>query len=451
MMSETYTPRTSKSKQLGATLFLGATKMNRRLVPLFMLFTAVAFLAMPIGAEDWNAFRGPRGDGVSTDTGFAQQWGPEKNIRWKAALPGPGNGSPIVSAGKVFVTCAQDPSEGKQRSLYCFDRKTGKELWVRTVDFDKVMPTHKTNPYCATTPACDGERVVVWHGSAGVFCYDLDGKQLWSRNLGEFEHIWGYASSPVIDGDRVYLNCGPGKRVFVTALDRKSGETLWENGEPGEGDGQRNDAGKYMGSWSTPIVTTVDGQKQVICSLPTRVIGYDPASGKVLWYCKGLRGAKGDLSYSSPVIAGDICIATGGFGGPAIGFELGGKGDITDAARLWRREKNPQSIGTGVAVDGFLYRPNAGPGTIECLDIKTGETVWQDRAAGANHWGSVVQAEGLLYIANQKGTTLVFKPNPEKYEQVAQNELDEPSNSTPAFSDGDIFLRTFGHLYSISP
>ena len=109
-------------------------------------------------------------------------WGPGKNVRWQATLPGPGNSSPIVSRGRVFVTCAED--KGMKRNLYCFDRRTGRELWVRMVEFPTVESTHKSNPYCASTPVADGVRVVVWHGSAGVFCYNFDGKELWKTDLG---------------------------------------------------------------------------------------------------------------------------------------------------------------------------------------------------------------------------------------------------------------------------
>jgi outer membrane protein assembly factor BamB len=169
----------------------------------------------------------------------------------------------------------------------------------------------------------------------------------------------------------------------------------------------------------------------------------------MLWYCDGIRGPKGDLAYSSPVLAGDICIAIGGYGGPGMAFKLGGSGDIT-ASRLWRIEVNPQSIGSGVVVDGHFYRPNAGVNTIDCLDPATGKALWSDRAPGSAMWGSIVYAAGRCYVTNQKGETIVFKPNPDKFELLARNDLGEVSNSTPAISDGEIFLRTHQHLYCIA-
>ncbi|MCA9143912.1 MAG: PQQ-binding-like beta-propeller repeat protein [Planctomycetales bacterium] len=397
--------------------------------------------------EDWPGFRGPAGNGITTGEAPPTTWDASENVKWKAPLPRPANGSPIVSNGRVFVTSAQD-DDGHKRSLYCFDRTDGKQLWVHTVDFAKTMPTHKTNPYCGSTPAANGKVVVVWHASAGLVCLDFDGKEVWSRDLGEFEHIWGYGTSPVIYQDRVILHSGPGERIFVAAFDLQTGKTIWEVDEPQQGkNGSEREDGKYKGSWCTPIVANVDGQDQVICTMPTRVMAFDPKDGGVIWTCDGIRGPKGDLSYSSPLLNEGILVSIGGFQGPGIGMRLGGKGDLTDSHRLWRNEKNPQSIGSGVFLDGYIYRPNAGPGTIECLDPKTGEVVWTERAG--TMWGSIVFVAGRCYVTDQDGKTLVFRPNPDKYEGLATNELGEPSNSTPAISDGEIFIRTFGHLYCI--
>lgn len=419
--------------------------MRRLALP---FISACVFFANFAAAGDWPGFRGPTGDGVSQETGVPLHWGQDQNVRWKVKLPGPGNSSPIVYGDRVFVSCAKDP-QGKSRGLYCFDRTDGHELWSQVVDFGRVMPTHETNPYCAPTPATDGRRVVVWHGSAGLFCYDLDGKELWRRELGEFRHDWGYAASPVIYHDRVIQNCAPGDKAFVAAFDLASGRELWRVDEPTDGDGRKRADGAPMGTWCTPVVVKVDGRDQIICSLPTRVAGYDPADGKILWWCDGLRSDKGDLAYSSPVFDDGVCVAIGGYGGPGMALKLGGSGDITETNRLWRTPRNPQSIGSGVIVNGYLYAPDAGPNTIRCLEVATGKQIWADRSSGAAHWGSIVRAEGRCYVTNQDGTTVVFRPNPEKFELIARNELGEHCNATPALSNGQIFLRTFEHLYCI--
>lgn len=404
--------------------------------------------AASLSAADWNAFRGPLGNGVAKEDSAPTRWSATENIVWKIDLPQPGNSSPIVSRGKVFLTCAQD-GEGRKRGLFCFDRKTGKQLWVQTVEVDEKMPTHETNPYCGSTPVANGEVVVAFHGTAGLYAYDYAGKPLWSQKLGELRHEWGYGSSPIIVGDRVVLHFCPAPQEFLAAFDVRTGKELWRTAEPAGGvEGARTD-NAYVGAWSTPIVAKVEGRDQILCSTTTRVNGYDPKSGELLWWCLGLRGKRGDLSYSSPYVSGDLCVTVGGFQGPAIGFRPGGKGDITAERRLWRNEENPQSIGTGVMVGKYLYRPNAGPGTIDCLDGETGEIQWTERAGGAAHWGSILKVGELLYATDQDGRTTIFKPDPKKYVEVAVNRLEEHTNSTPAVSEGQIFIRGFERLYCI--
>jgi outer membrane protein assembly factor BamB len=411
-----------------------------------LLGVAVALVvaAGTLSADDWPAFRGPAGNGTSSEKSVPTAWAPDKNIKWKAALAQPGNGSPIVSSGKVFIT-AQEDKEGKKRSLYCYDRKDGKQLWVKTVDFGKAMPTHDTNTHSPSTPASDGKKVVVWHGSAGLYCYDLEGKELWKRDLGVFDHDWGEGTSPVIHDGRVFLNSGPSlKKVFVAAFKLETGETIWQNEEPFKGTGFKNEVDQYMGSWCTPLVAN----GQVICAMATRLISYAPEDGKILWYSEGIRFNNGDLSYSSPVVAGDLVVTVGGYGGPSMAVKFGGSGDVTATHRVWRNAKNQQSIGSGIVVDGYLYMP-WDTNSIDCIDPKTGKQVWRGRTKGPA-WGSLVMAGGHAYLTDKKGRTTVFKPNPEKFEALATNELGEDSNSTPAISDGQIFIRTFKNLYCIS-
>ena len=395
-------------------------------------------------AGDWPRFRGPDGTGVSEETSLPLTWSRTENVRWRAELPAAGNSSPVVARSKVLITCATEG--GAQRGLYCYDRRDGRLLWSQSVAFTGNEPTHATNPPCASSPATNGEVVVVWHGSAGVHCYDLQGQVRWSRDLGVFRHIWGYAASPVIYRDRVLLNCGPGRRSFVIALALDDGRTLWQVDEPGD-DGEPapgTDRGQWIGSWSTPQVIAVDGREQVIVSLPHEVKSYDLQSGEVIWTCAGL----GDLVYTSPVVGSGFCVAMSGYHGPAIALRLGGSGDVTATHRLWHAtQQNPQRIGSGVILGPFMYLANAN-GVMHCLHVESGELRWQARLA-ESIWGSLLAAEGRLYVTDQAGTTYVMAANPERLEVLAENRLEEPSNSTPAFSDGEIFLRTFQALYCI--
>src|SRR5260370_426993 len=229
-------------------------------------------------AGDWPSFRGPNGDGVSPEKHVPLRWGPTENIKWKMPLPAPGNSSPIVSKGRVFLTCATD--HGKNRGLYCYDRKTGALLWSQIVPYAEPDPTHDTNPYCGSSPAADGERVVVWHGSTGLYCYDYAGKPLWSRDLGVFKQIWGYGSSPVFHEDKIILNCGPGERTFVTAIDKRDGKTIWQMDEQGGASGEKG-AAEWIGSWSTPVITRVDGRDQILVTLPDHLNAYRPEDGAI--------------------------------------------------------------------------------------------------------------------------------------------------------------------------
>ena len=415
---------------------------NFQFITLTISLLSMATTAM---AADWPAFRGLHGNGISDESNLPTQWGKNDHVVWKASLTANGNGSPIVSNGNVFVNVAN--RDGTTRSLHCFDRSNGKELWSKPVAFDTVEPTHQTNPYGSSTPASNGKSVVTWHGSAGLYCYDFGGTEKWSVDLGDVTHIWGYGSSPVIYKDHVFLNFGPGVTTFMVAISLESGEIIWKTEEPG---GANSRDPRMVASYSTPIVAKIKGKDQVICSMPTRVVAYEVDSGDIAWTCKGLPSPRGDLVYTSPLIGEGIGVAMGGYKGPAIGFKLGGSGDITDSHRVWRvEEAQPQRIGSGVIIDGKCYITNAGPGTAQCLDVATGKELWKARVQGGNSWSSTIYGDGKLYVTDQGGTTYVFRPNPEKFELIATNRMGERSNSTPAISNGQIFLRTAKSLYCV--
>lgn len=411
---------------------------------LLTLVATIIFGGASLGfAGDWPAFRGPSGDGKSSEKNVPLTWGPNENIKWKAPLPGPGNSSPVVSGNRIFVTCATD--NGRNRGLYCFNRETGKELWSKVVRYDKPDPTHGTNPYCGSSPAVDGKRVVVWEGSAGLYCYDYEGKELWNRDLGEFKHIWGYGSSPVFYGEKILMNCGPGERTFVTAINAADGKTIWQVDEPGGASGEKGNT-EWIGSWSTPLVAKIDGKDQIVVSLPYHVNSYDPTDGKILWTCDGL----GKLVYTSAVIGDGVAIAMSGFHGPAMGFKLGGSGNVTESNRLWHvSARIPQRIGTGVIIGKHLYMANE-QHIAQCIEVETGKILWEDRMPAGAIWASPVLVEDRLYVTDQAGTTVVFRPNTEKFELLAENKLGEKSNSTLALSDGQIFLRTDKNLICIA-
>jgi outer membrane protein assembly factor BamB len=340
---------------------------------------------------------------------------------------------------KVFITHA--PEDTDIRSLRCYDRASGNLLWRHEIRYSEKEPSHETNPYCSASPVSDGERVIAWYGSAGLYCYDLAGKPIWNVDLGKVEHIWGYGSSPVIHGDLVILNFGPGLNAFVTALDKRTGREVWRREFPGQ---VSKEIGEFRGSWSTPVVYREGGRDVLLLSLPNKLWAVDPASGKDIWSCDGL----GDLVYTSPIIAGDVVVTMSGYGGPALAVRGGGSGDVTETHRLWHHvtPKPPQRVGSGVIVGGHLYIHNQPYAS--CFEVKTGQELWQKRLAEQS-WCSVVHAAGRLYVSNQGGKTFVLEPNPEECKILATNDTGELTRASLAFSDGQIFLRTYKTLYCI--
>lgn len=390
-------------------------------------------------AGDWPQWRGPTGNGVGDEEHVPLTWSKTENVKWRVALPGPGNSSPIVVGEQVFLTCANQ--SGQERNLISFDRNTGEVLWSRSVEFDSDEATHKTNPQCSPSPVSDGERVVAWFGSAGLFCYDLNGQEIWSKDLGTFEHIWGTGTSPVIFDDKVILSAGPGLRAFVIAVDKRTGEEVWRRDIK---DSVSEEIGQFRGSWSTPVFHKVGERDLMFLSLPLRLHVIDPQSGQDVWTCDG----GSELVYTSPLVNDEIAVVMCGFHGPAFAVRHGGMGDVTETHRIWlTQEKNPQRIGTGMIVGEHIFINNE-DGLIWCMELTSGEVLWRERLS-AKSWSSMTWIADRIYVSDQKGTTYVIAPNPEGLEVLARNELGEPTNSSLAFSEGQVFARTSEFLYCV--
>ncbi|HTK74498.1 MAG TPA: PQQ-binding-like beta-propeller repeat protein [Gemmataceae bacterium] len=394
---------------------------------------------------DWPAWRGPDGMGQCPESKLPLRWSDTENVRWKVALPDRGNSTPVIWRDRIFLT--QGTDKGRKRSTLCLDRRDGHTLWERTVEYTKREPTHETNYYCSASAATDGERVVVSHGSAGVWCYDFDGRELWHRDLGECQHIWGNAASPVLFQDLVFLNFGPGERTFLIALDKKTGQDVWKADEPGGRSGDKGQS-EWLGSWSTPVVARINGRDELVMTWPGVVKSYNPRTGDLFWQCSGLAKDKAPdrLVYTSPLVTSDVVVAMAGFGGPAIAVKTGGSGDVTGTHRLWRHPTAPQRIGSGVIVGDHVYIVDE-PGTMRCIECQTGNLLWDQRLTSST-WGSLVHAGERLYITNRDGETFVLAAKP-KFEVLSRNPLKETTQASVAVSDGEIFIRTFKHLWCI--
>jgi outer membrane protein assembly factor BamB len=315
------------------------------------------------------------------------------------------------------------------------------------VTYKEREPTHGTNPYCSATPVTDGQRVIVSHGSAGMYCYDMDGKELWNYELGDQFHIWGNASSPILYKDLCVIWAGPGERQFLLAVNKKTGKKVWQHNESGGSYG-KDGPKDWVGSWSTPVVIDVAGRKELILTVPHKVKGFNPDTGKELWRCDGL----GPLVYTSPVVSKDgIVLAMSGFHNAALAVKAGGNGDVTKTHRLWHKKPpNPQRIGSAVIVGDHAYIIST-PGIPQCFELKTGKEVWKAGRLGAECWGSMVLIGDKLYVANGEGNCYVLAASP-KFKVLAVNPLGsrELVRASIAVADGELYIRSYQHLWCIA-
>lgn len=384
-------------------------------------------------ADNWPAWRGAAGTGIANETNLPTRFSQTENVIWKAPLPGPGNSTPIVWENSIFVTCPVDG--GKTRSLICFDRTTGKQRWRHDVDFPLKETAHNDNPFCSGSPTTDGQMVYASFGSAGVVACDFSGDVVWSRDLGRLAHVFGPATTPVLYKHLLLIHRGPGEPTHIVALDKRTGTTVWDASETGKNH-------KLYGSWSTPVIYRAGDHDEFALSMPGELKGFDPLTGKELWRCTGL----GPSNYPDTAIGDGVLIGVSGFQKSMMAVRMGGRGDITSTHRLWHVEKTQQRIGSGVVRDGHLYVSNA-PGICECIDVKTGDTVWKERLRG-NLWGSIVLAGDRMYVSNTQGDVFVLAASPQ-FKRIAENAMKEHIKAAIAPSDGQLFIRTYENLYCI--
>ncbi|MGK0186481.1 MAG: hypothetical protein ACI9R3_002264 [Verrucomicrobiales bacterium] len=419
-------------------------------IRLFLRASGVAFfLSSALFGGNWPGWRGAEGNGISSEAELPLKWDATENVKWKVALPERGNSTPVVWGDRIFVTQAV----GDDRLVFCFSRSDGKELWRSGAKNVANEPTHETNPYCSASPATDGERVYAWFGSAGLYCFDMEGQEVWKRDLGEHRHEWGYSASPVVHRDLCYLNFGPGDRTFLLAVDKLTGRDVWRQ-ELGkvevtlprnDGFGSKNGV---VGSWCVPLLINTGDREELVMSWPEQVRSYDPKTGEPLWYCRGLN----PLVYSTTLFGEGVILAMGGYGGSTVAVRPGGSGDVTDTHRLWHKPRDSGHLGSGVIKNGHIYIVNMN-GIAECIELMSGKSVWKERpkatTARSQSWSSMVLAGDRLYMPNQGGDTFVLRAAP-RYELLATNPLnDGMTNASLAVSDGHFYIRTHAHLWCI--
>jgi outer membrane protein assembly factor BamB len=394
-------------------------------------------------AEDWPGWRGPRRDGTALGTGYATTWTDTENIKWKSPIPGVGHSSPVVSQGKIFITTCMESDEGeaKRRMLLCLDRSTGKTLWEVTAVKSPLEKKHKLNSYASSTPICDGERIFVPFYDAPamrIYCYDYSGKLIWEKNPGEFHSVHGFSTSPLLHKDLLIVNADqdPKKdgKAYIVALDKKTGEEKY-----------RIDRTVKLRSYCPPVIIDVNGTKQMVLTGAKNVTSYNPDTGEPIWIVNGPT----EQFVSSVVYHERVLFLTAGF--PqywVMAIDPTGHGNVTKTNVLWSKQKEGGYVPSPVAYGGKFWVV-ADDGVATCWNAKSGEMLFKERLGG-HQTGSGVVADGKIYFTDDNGITFVLNGKMDKLDILAKNPIKEKCFSSPAFSDGEIFLRGEKNLFCIA-
>jgi len=391
------------------------------------------FALFVLTAGDWPGWRGPHGDGHSDEQNVPTRWSDTENIAWKVAVPGKGHSSPVVWGDKLFVATALETEQ--TRVLLCLDRRTGKTLWQRTVVTSPLEKKHDLNSYASATPVTDGKHIWVSffeQPKVVLACFDLDGNETWRTSPGTFSSMHGFCSSPVLYGDTVVLNCDQDADAYVVAFDKDTGRERWRTDRPNK-----------TRSYCTPIFIEHQGKPQMILSGSKSVCGYEPETGKPIWWMAGPT----EQFVATLVYADDVLFVTGGFPDfHILGVDPSGTGDVLKTHILWRDRRGAAYVPSPIAANHhfFIVSDN---GIASCFEAKTGKVKWKERM-GRRHSASAVGAGEHLYFLDDDGQTFVVDASPQ-YELVSENALGEAAFASPAISRGQIFIRTTGHLWCI--
>ena len=436
--------------------------MKKKLISYFLLALVMPALGQLKRSDNWHQWRGPEANGVSRSANPPVTWSETENIKWKIPVEGRGVSSPIIWGDKIFLLSSVNtgevdaslpkPEDQPERVfgikhpntkyrfvVLCLDRDTGKEIWRRrATDIVPHEGHHKDNSFASASPFTDGKRLYCWFGSAGLYCFDLDGKKLWSRDLGRAKvgASLGEGCSPVVhDGKVVILRDNQGQSTIET-LDAITGEPLWkkERDEPN--------------GWATPLIVPYKGTTQVITCGDNLIRSYDLESGEIIWQCGGLS----QNTIPCPVTDGDRVYCMSGYQGYSLlALPLSAKGDITGSEEIvWSKSKNTPYIPSPILYDGMLCFLKSNQSLYSALDSRTGnELMGPTRLPSvANVYASPVGASGRIYVTGRNGVTLVLKRDKE-FEVLATNKLDDEFRGSAALVGGQIILRGSQFLYCI--
>jgi outer membrane protein assembly factor BamB len=407
----------------------------------------VAAAVTTLSAENWPQWRGPGLNGVSKETGLPVKWSPTENVAWTLAMPSRSGATPIVWNDTIFLNVATADATG-ELELWAVDRKKGEPRWKQPLSGgnNRQRKQNMSSP----SPVTDGSTVWVMTGTGMLKAFDFKGQERWSRDIqkdyGTFGLNWGYASSPLLHQDALYVQVLHGMKTddpsYVLKIDKKSGKTLWRVERPTDAIRESPD------SYTTPALLQYDNTTEIVITGGDVVTGHDPATGKELWRMKGLN-PENIPSYrivASPIITAGLIIAPTRVK-PMLAIKPGGRGDITETHRVWSFDRGPD-VPTPVS-DGTLLYIVDDRGVVHALDVKSGSVVYgPERLKPGTYSASPVLADGKIYITNEEGITSVFAAGA-KFEVVAENAVNEYTLSSVAISNKQIFLRTEKNLYAI--
>ena len=424
---------------------------------------------------DWPMFRGRGGIGVADGFSLPTEWnadetaGELEGVLWQTEVPGLGHSSPIVVGDRIFLATAissngkapleieaggrpvaADDNGEQSWVVICYDRNNGTEVWSQTAKQGTPRATrHAKATHANTSLTVSGDNLVAFFGSEGLYCYDLDGKLKWSKDLGvinisKYGIGWGYASSPAVANDRIVLVCDDPDSPFIAVLNLADGEEIWRV--------SRKDVCER--SWGTPLIHQSDERTQIVVNGWPWIVSYDLDSGKEFWRIEG----GGDNPVPTPFVANDWIYITSAHGGPAPIYVVlpNASGDISLAdgatsseAIVWSQPKGGSYLSTPVVYRDYLCLGNTN-GAVRCFHAKTGDEVFQARLdANAGVVASLVAGDGKVYCASENGIVYVLAAGPE-FEILARNKMGQPCLATPAISNGVIYIRTTERLVAVS-
>lgn len=432
------------------------------------LFTLTVRNAGAAAGSNWPQWRGPDGQGISTEKSLPYEWSDTKNVTWKTPIPGRGFSSPIIWGNRIFLTTAIEggPAPADHKAVYheiagkefrhpdwtgsdklhtfevlCLDRDSGKILWNKTAYEGTVYDhRHRRGSYAAPTAATDGNLVFVWFGSEGFYCYDFKGNLVWKKALGGVPTMgMGVGTSPVLYENVVIIQCDQGfdgSKSFITALDKKTGNEVWRTQRP------------VHTSWTTPIIVTTKERTELITSGAEFLISYDPKTGKEFWRAGGLQSH----AIATPVVGQGMVVLSSGYPQKAItAVRLGGSGVIDGTDKVaWKYNKGTSYVPSPIIYGDYIYLMSDA-GVMSCLKLATGEVVYEGGRvpiATKFYGASPVAFEGKILLTSDDGDTFVIKAGP-THEVLATNSLGEPVRSSIAISNGKLFIRGEKNLFCI--